>query len=372
METHRVKGIGSNTNGMALLVCLAIISILAAAGLELGRRVRSSTDLAIVIEDSFRAEEMALAGINLAMVILAEDRNSNEIDSVQESWANPETIQEAVASLGYDTEKITLSIVDELGKIQVNALLDQFPGNNFNNDQKELWEGFLNTIVSADKSGDKRDPAEIINSLKDWLDSEDDEMETGVSGAESSYYENLIPPYNCTNGPFDLLDEIFLVRGVPRNLLEIEKVEGFENIPMEFSETFTVFGMDDKESNEGSYKFSGTININTANINVIAALLPSGLQDQAQELIDYRVYKQEEHGEFVNTLERGWYKKIIGLSQKEEELFNRLIRYSSDIFSATCSATAGKTQKSITACITRVKDKETNRWVCRIIRLSRD
>lgn len=364
--------IGNNNNGMALLICLAIIAVLAAAGLELGKRVRSATDQAIVLQDSFRAEEMALAGINLAMLLLGEDANANETDSVQETWADPDALGSAIASLGYDTEKITLSIADELGKIQVNALITEFPGNTFNNDQKEFWERFLDLLISADKSEDTRDPMEIINSLKDWLDAMDDDLETGTSGAESSYYQDLEPPYTCTNGPFDLLDELFLVKGVSKDILTHEAVEGFPEAGLEFSEAFTVFGMDDTVSEKGRYRFPGTININTANDMILAALLPSGMEDQAQELVDYRVQKQEETGDFVNTLDKGWYKTVIDLSDKEEKRFDRLIRYSSHIFKAECSATVGNTEKTIVAYINRKKDKESNRWTCRTIRLLRN
>ncbi len=48
----------------------------------------------------------------------------------------------------------------------------------------------------------------IINSLKDWLDSGDDDAITGLSGAESDYYEGLEPPYSCKNGPMDNLGEV--------------------------------------------------------------------------------------------------------------------------------------------------------------------
>ena len=363
--------VGNNKNGMALLICLAIISVLAAAGLELGKRVRNSTDHAIVLQESFRAEEMALAGINLAMLLLEGDANANETDSVQETWADPDILGSAIASLGYDTEKMTLSIVDELGKIQVNALITEFPGSTFNNDQKEFWERFLDLLISADKSEDARNPVEIINCLKDWLDSNDDDLETGTSGEESAYYQDLDPPYTCTNGPFDLLDEIFLVKGVSKDLLTHETVEGLPEVTLEFSEAFTVFGMDDTVSEKGRYSFPGTININTANDMVLAALLPSGMEDQVQELVDYRVQKQEETGDFVNTLDKGWYKTVIDLSEKEKKRFDRLVRYSSHIFKAECSATVGNTEKTIRAYITRKKDKETNRWTCRTIRLLR-
>lgn len=362
----------NNRRGIALLVCLAIISVLSAAGLELGKRVRRSTDLTIALQENFRATEMAMAGIHLAMVILEADANANDIDSIQEIWADPELINGAIASLGFPEGQMTLSIVDEMGKIQVNALLDKFPGNTFNTDQKELWERLLDLMISADKSQDERDPSEIINSLKDWLDSEDDDLETGTSGAESTYYQDLVPPYTCSNGPFDLLAELFLVKGLSQGLQASETLEGLEDTSLGFQETFTVFGMDDTVTEKNRYQFPGTININTANALVLMALLPPGMEDQAQELVDFRVQKHEEKGDYLNALDKGWYKEIVGLSDTEEKRFDRLITYSSNFFRVACSVTLGKKEHGVTAFIQREKGEETNRWGCRIIRILRN
>ena len=370
------RAIGADTRGMALLVCLAFIAVLSTAGLELGKRVGRSTELASVLGDRFVVQEMAMAGVHLAMVILEEDANKNETDSVQEPWADPLVIEQAVAALGYPSGDITLSIMDELGKIQINALLSEFPGNAFNNDQKMLWERLLDLIISADKSEDERDPAEIINSLKDWLDSGDDDLETGISGAESAYYQTLEPPYTCTNAPFDLLDELFLVKGLSEGLGASEAIPFLENMDigmdLMLEQNFTVFGMDDQLVEENRYRFPGTININTASAMVLMALLPSGMEDQAQELVEFRAQKQEDEGDFVNSLDKGWYKTVVDLTEKEEKQFERLIRYSSTVFKVECSAAIGTRTSDATAIVLREKDKETNRWICRIIRLTRD
>jgi general secretion pathway protein K len=359
---------------MALLVCLAVIAVLSAAGLELGKRVGRSTELTAVLGDRFAVQEMAMAGVHLAMVILEQDANKNETDSVQETWADPLLLEQAVAALGYTSGKITLSIVDELGKIQVNAILSEFPGNAFNNDQKMLWERLLDLMISADKSEDERDPAEIINSLKDWLDSGDDDLETGTSGAESAYYQTLQPPYTCANAPFDLLDELFLIKGLSKGLGASEAIPLLDNMDMDLmlEQNFTVFGMDDQLVEKNRYRFPGTININTANAMVLMALLPSGMEDQAQELVDFRAQKQQDEGDFVNALDKGWYKTVVDLTEKEEKQFERLIRYSSTVFKVECSAAIGTRTGSATAIVLREKDKETNRWICRIIRLTRD
>ena len=105
---------------------------------------------------------------------------------------------------------------------------------------------------------------------------------------------------------------------------------------------------------------------------VLMALLPSGMEDQAQELVEFRAQKQEDEGDFVNSLDKGWYKTVVDLTEKEEKQFERLIRYSSTVFKVECSAEIGTRTSDATAIVLREKDKETNRWICRIIRLTRD
>jgi len=374
-----MKTIGMNNNkGMALLVTLALISVLAAAGLELGKRVRNSADLAMEQQNKFIAEQMAVSGIYLAMAILAEDANTSESDSIQETWADTVKLSEAVNSL-YNHGEITLSIVDELGKIQINSLLNQFPGNELNEDQRMLWERLLDLVISSDKSVDLRDPSEIINCLKDWMDSEDNDTITGISGAESSYYQDLDPPYSCSNQPFDMLDELFMVKGVEEDLLKaadlltvLETEADLEgSLQPELGEILTVFGMDDEKTEQGGYRFPGTININTANEMVLSALLPPGMEDQAQELVSFRAQKEKDEGEFVNALDKGWYEQVIELSDTEGIDFENMIQYSSDLFKAECSATVNSIERSVIAYIKRTKDEDTGRWRCRILRMSR-
>ena len=164
------KGLWKITRGVALFMTLALISVLMTAALEVGRRAGRAADRSAVAVDLVQARELAWSGIQLAMGILATDAEKSEVDSLQEAWADPEKLAIAVKALEIANGTLTLSITDELGKIQVNALLDTYPGNAFNEDQRQLWQRFLALIISEDKSGDDRDPAEIINSLKDWLD----------------------------------------------------------------------------------------------------------------------------------------------------------------------------------------------------------
>ncbi|MBF0204884.1 MAG: general secretion pathway protein GspK [Desulfamplus sp.] len=395
-----------NQKGIALLVTLALISILMAAALELARRSADSAEMDKRTADRFQAEEMAKSGIDLAMFILTRDAEQNDIDSVQDIWADSEILAAAVQLLGFQQGSLDIVITDELGKIQINALLAQFPGSDINNDQSALWERFLNMVISSDKSVDLRDPAEIINSLKDWLDSGDNDAISGLSGAESYYYEALDPPVVCSNGPVNKVEELFMIKGIPRNLASLPenmtelsknltdqfpaisspsiKSESSLNNPLGLSTSkplgvstsldpsriFTVYGIDSSKKEGAKFTYPGTININTADVPVLAAMLPPGMEDQASELVSFRMEKEQTGRAFVNALDRGWYKRVIALSPKDNLEFERIARYSSDMFRVDATAQLDDTSVSLTGFIKREKRPKSGRWGCTILQLT--
>jgi len=372
---------------MALLVTLALVSVLTAAALEVARRAGDAAALSRKTNNRIVAEEMALSGIELAKMILTRDAEQSDTDSVQELWADSEKMAMAPLLLGFEPDNGSLEIVisDELGKIQINSLIREFPGHERNEDQAALWERFLNLIISSDKSIDLREPAEIINSIKDWLDSNDDDAVSGLSGAESSWYESLDPPVLCPNAPMNRIDELFMVKGVPDDFIHSKDSWGeadnselgsskhgsseYADMSLKLSSLFTIYGMDRAGNREGRYSYPGRININTADAAVLAALLPSGMEDQVSELINFRTQKGERSEFFVNSLDKEWYKQVIDLSEKEKKVFDRLIRYDSFIFRVDATAQFNGTEIALTAVLRREKNRD-GKWGCITLQLA--
>lgn len=381
LSTH--KKIFNNNSGIALLVTLAVISVLLTTALQLARITGKSVIKTRKETDEFMARQMAISGIHLAMAILVNDASKTKIDSIQEDWANPEKISETVSQLGFTQGNLSLKITDELGKLQVNALLKAYPGHELNQEQQRLWENFLSLKISTDKSEDQRDPAVIINGLKDWLDSQDDDAITGLSGAESDYYGQLEPPYIANNGPINQIPELLKIKGFSPDLLEmnrepVEKTrkktqdEPETRVPLKFEDIFTVYGMNAQPPSPKTYAYPGKININTAGIEILAALLPRGMDDLAQDLVDFRKEKSEDGETFINFLDKGWYERVIEFSKNEKETFDRMIRYDSTLFKAECRSLVNQKSVTVSAFILREQNKKTNQWGCRIIQLTRD
>nr|WP_320013316.1 type II secretion system protein GspK [uncultured Desulfobacter sp.] len=369
-----MNNIYSNQKGVALIATIAVIAILCVVALEAGRLAKQAASGTIIENDMFAAREMAMSGIHLAMMILVMDGDDNEIDSIQELWADPEQIVQAVEAMGLNPENLSLKISDEMGKLQLNALLKQFPGNELNDAQMVVLERFLTLAAPEDKPEEAGSAVEIVNALKDWLDSKDDDAITGLTGAESNYYESLDVPYTCTNGPLRHIREFFFVKGVVDAILSPSYIsQGMEeSIQADAKDMLTVYGLaDGQDSEENRFAFSGKVNINTAPVAVLAALLPEGRDINAQDLADYRSDKASLGQEYTHTLESGWFEDVIALSDEEKKAFEEMITYSSSVFTADCTAKKNGSQITLHAVIKREKQDMTGKWFCRILQMER-
>ncbi len=363
----------NNKNGMALIVTLAIVTILVAGAVEIGKILYNSAGYVKNDADEYQAYQIAMSGINLAKIILSQDAEKNKIDSLQEGWADSEKLANAVALLGYDKKTLELKISDELGKIQINALIKEFPGHEFNEDQRRIWEKLLDFTISNDKSLDKRDSSEMINCIKDWLDSKDNDATEGLSGAESDYYLHLDPSYECANGPLNKISELSMIKGFDKDIFKIELEDMPEDIRQfldkEMYEVFSIHGIREDKLKKKRFTFPGKININSANELVLAATLPSGMEDVAKELISFREDKHD--NAFINNLDKGWYKRVVKLSNKETKKFDRAIRYSSTIFKVEARAQLNHTKVNISVIVKRMKMEKSKKWTTSIIRFEK-
>jgi len=346
-----------NSQGIALLVTLSIITILIAVSLEMNKKMRSAVFSAATTRDRITLLHMASSGVNLAAAILVKDKKDSIIDSLQEDWADSEKISEIIADIPFEDGNITLTIKDELGKIQLNSLV-QFPdGRSFNESQRVMWERFLSLLIYKNKVFEDMEPMTIINSIKDWLDSGDDDATTGLNGAESDYYQGLDQPYPCKNGPFTHVGELILVRGVTPELFQGAGGEqGLSNY-------VTVFGM--TKSSNNSFTYEGKININTADLPTLVAMLPTGNEDLAQAIYEYRMETSE--SVYIHDLSSPtWYKNVPGAG--DTKIDPNLITTSSDFFRIESTAKLNELKLKVTAVVKRENNVKTGKWECNILR----
>ena len=346
-----IRSILSNNRGVVILVTIAVITLLITIALELNSKSRSMIASTAAIRDQYTLSHMTSSGINAAIALLIKDKLESETDSIQEDWANPDKIVFLLEDIPFEDGEIKLKISDELGKIQVNALVAYPDGNDFNEFQKNLWDSFLRIIIFERELPEEIDPSCIINSVKDWLDFDD--SITGLNGAESEYYQDSDTPYSCRNAPLSDLNQLAMIKGVASDLFyNYNKMSGI-------SEYMTVYGMADSGST-----YAGKININTAEANVIAALLPDDSRHLSSAICEYR--QESSDLKFLHNLSSNtWYKNVSGC--EDIEIDSSLITTSSDFFRIVSVAKLREMEMTTTAIVQRVKDDESGKWKCKIL-----
>ncbi len=439
-----------NEQGIALVVTVAVCMLLVAVSLELNKKVRTTVFSSAAARDRVTLSYMASSGVHVGMMLLVADKNKDKeenrdekkwSDTIMEEWADTDIIADALANIPFEDGEVTLEISDELGKIQINALVDYPKGREFNVNQKQLWDRFLRPIVSLDEESDLNATADIINSVKDWLDFGDDDAITGLNGAESEYYEGLDPPYSCRNGPFTHLSELMLVKDIKPEyfqaiggasldalsggaaqglagemIKQFTKVmtdddaaeesdpEDFGDMSMddlgvssEISDFMTVFGRTQvdptKKVEDRSFTYEGKVNINTAGMPVLAAILPTGQEYLAASIYTYRQWDGTDTTGLVSTLnfiqqsgnlpqnigsipagppdftKDDWYKNAPGWPSGQKIDAN-LITKTSNFFRIESTAFLNEMQMTIIAVVQREEIKNDNykkKWQCKVL-----
>ena len=349
-----------NSRGIALLVTLAVATVMVAASLEMNKKVRSAVFSAAAARDRITLLYMASSGVNIAEAMLIKDKNDSDTDSLQEDWANADKRSEIISDIPFENGSVSISISDELGKIQINSLVQYPGGRQFNESQRAMWERFLNLLKYQNETQNDvfkdLEPMTIIDSVKDWIDSGDDDAITGLNGAESEYYQDLDPPYPCKNGPFTNINELALVRGVTPEIFQ--GVGGEQGL----SRYITVFGM--TRSGDNSFTYEGQININTADLPTLTAIMPTGSEDFAQVMFDYRI-ESSESGYIHDLTSPSWFKNVPGMA--DIDIDPNLITIASDFFRIESIATLMEMKMKITAVIHREKNVKTGKWICTVL-----
>jgi len=346
----------NNKRGMALLITLAVITLLVATTVELNRQARATVFSSAAVRDRHRLAEMVASGVNAAMAMLVEDKKNTTADSMQEDWADPDKVNSMLEAIPFEDGKLEVKISDERSRIQVNALVNFPEGHEFNENQRQLWERLLRMAFLAYEHPDETDPVNtIINSLKDWLDAGDDDAITGLSGAESDYYRDLDPPISIRNGPLTHIKELLQVKGITPELFY-----GTDELPG-LSGYLTVDGMSDQG---GNFTFDGKININTAEIPVLMALLPEENQDLALAISEFRLAKTSDT--YNHDLSgSNWYKQVPGAG--DIDLDSSLITNQSDFFRIEAAASLNGVSLAATVIVHRETESETGLIYCRVL-----
>ena len=187
----------ADSSGMALLITLLIMVILAVLVHQFTFATRVHLTAAANLRDQLQAECLARTGVEVALSLLEQDEDL-DVDYAGEPWASF-TGSEDLPLLEIPEGAFNVNMQDESAKVNINLLV-----NPDDTENQFIYDQVVRLLDIFQVTPDRMD------ALLDWLDSNDDRR---VEGAENADYQALERPYPCRNGPLRTLGELQLVMG---------------------------------------------------------------------------------------------------------------------------------------------------------------
>ena len=311
--------------GFVLIAVLLIVSLLAAFIIEFNYQSRIKIHLADNFNLSAQALHNADAGIAIAMAAL---RQNNDLLSNE----NTRPFFSGTLEIPIDDGSCTISVAEESGKININALCTR-DGQVIKSRVEQLLR--LIDLINKQYEGGSPVSYSLVPAIIDWVDSDDNVtilpfIQKQNSGAENDYYQNLDEPYHCKNAPFEVLSELLLVKGMTNEIFygrPGDKSAGIKSVPG-INQYLTIYG-------------DGKININEASAMVIQSLSENMSLALAQNIVEKRQF-----GRYSNIEQL---KQVPGMTDEIYETISPLITLETNeiYYVVTSTGIAGEFQRAV-------------------------
>lgn len=341
MSRKRLYRARSSEEGFILVTVLIVIALLFPLVLAFNSRVQLNLTQAENFRNSVQALRMARSGVEGAVAILKA--SDPTYDSPKSTWAM------GIPGLALAQGILTVNIVDEDCKMPVNNLVwsptqasaastgtpassSSTSGTAQGQTATAATTATATETVNKDLNTQLRalvtsigGNQEIIDSLTYWLDTN---IVTGVASADASYYS--AQGYQAKNGPLDSLDELLLVRGFDKELVDDRGLRDY----------LTVAPTD------------GKLNINTASLAVLQIVLGTQTGTLAQplaqaDIADLVQYRNQHVLMSLNDI------MAVKISQGDLSKITPLIKVNSSYFTVTSKFIIGKVIRSVEAMLKR-------------------
>ncbi len=204
--------------GIILITVLFFIALLASGVATFLRRATLDGVIVRNRDLTQRCEALARGGVRLATALLLQDR-LNEAEGLP-----LETRKDLWALVGHldlptsDGGRLRLRIEDASARLNLNGLFDEEGAAH--SDAEPFLTAFLEKVIAEMPMRTEEklyDPAELARNLLDYTDADDVEQR---GDAEDDYYQRQSPAYRAANRPLLSIDELGLVEGFDRALVD--------------------------------------------------------------------------------------------------------------------------------------------------------
>jgi general secretion pathway protein K len=274
----------NNEKGFALLMVLWIMMILMVIVFSFSLMTRTETHATLYFKEGAEKRFIAEAGVQRAVMELFHRGVYKNKQPVTEGH-EPVRVDGTKYTGRLGDDRYVFDIVDESGKISLNALTDS--------------SGVIMSNLLVNLGVKKEDADAIVESILDWKDG--DELRR-LHGAESDHYMSLSNPYRSKNGAFDTVEELLMVKGMTPGILY---GSGGQR------------GIFDLITVRARGAVGGGINVNSAPREVLAAL-PGMTNETADRIIELRGLAEIRSQEDVKSAIGGGFAMMspyIGISE---------------------------------------------------------
>ncbi len=311
--------------GSVLVLVLFILVVLAMAALSFAFRAGMAMEMAVTRSRQARLRVHASSAVAIGMARLAAD--DNDFDHPGEAWGThaplgrEQWLDDWSEQAGEDGPVFVtdFQVVDEEGKLNFLSLLTL---------RREL--------VSRTRLAKLGMTTEQIDSLSDWIDADD---VARAEGGESQYYSQRQPALRPKNGPLAALSELLTIRGFSPSdyygedidhdgVLDRCEDDGDISDPLDDGDGELKRGWVDLLTCLGD----GRVNLNTAPIEVLKALLSERAADQID---GYRTYSDHSVGDVEDHALRSFedLERLQGLDVDEDmPILEQVGRFDSEHF----------------------------------------
>lgn len=229
--------------GAVLIFVLWVLSFLAILAVNLGYGIRQKMTFIKRIESRSQSQHVVEGCVKLGLAVLMDDLQRNQFQYTAATKAFRHNNPNRFATLKVPNGSCEISYPDPAGispDQKIFGIVDEESKININTADKFV----LYRIISEALSLDDNTAEKIAEAIYDWRQLGDSEIKGFLS---DDYYSNLKFPYPKKSLPFEVPDELLLVKGMDQAKYEILK------------KYVTVYG-------------NGPVNINTASKKVLLAL----------------------------------------------------------------------------------------------------
>ena len=346
---------------MVLIAVLFFIVLLVSGVATFLRRATLDGMIALNRDLSSRSEALARGGVQLATALLLQDRLDEQLalpleeredeegEPPRQQRGNPEanefrseTRGDLWARIGEveiavpDGGRLRLRIEDAGSRLNLNGLLDE--EGKVPESAKIFLTAFLDKVIGEMPVREEEknyDTGDLAQNLLDYID--ENSFEESGGEPEDDYYQLQSPPYRAANRPLLSIDELGLVEGFDRALVDAIRP---------YATVYPYLG--------------GGINPNTAPSHVLAALYHGTAGDErlaSQEEVE-RILEMREGGEILcdPTAAHAEAEDLACTPIGESGLgpgFFPPLTYTADVFQVSAEASYGEVRRTVEAVIDR-------------------